>query len=53
MPLVGVILKVVTSTGRTLDKLFDCFLLTTNLLTLIKPFSHGEPGTNDHTIAAR
>ena len=47
MPLLGVVLKVVTSTGRTLDKLLDCLLLTP-----IKPIGNSEHGANDHTIAA-
>jgi len=47
MPLVGVVLKVVTSTGRTLDKLFHRFLLTP-----ITPIIALEPAAIDHTMAA-
>ena len=47
MPLLGVVLKVVTSTGRTLDKLFHRFLLTP-----IKPIIALEPAAIDHTMAA-
>jgi hypothetical protein len=47
MPLLGVVLKVVTSTGRTLDKLSHRFLLTP--ITLIIAL---EPAGGDHTMAA-
>ncbi len=44
MPLLGVILKVVTSTGPTLDKLLDCFRLTP-----INPIRNSELGANVYT----
>jgi hypothetical protein len=47
MPLVGVVLKVVTSTGLTLDKLLHRFLLTP-----ITPIMALEPIALDHTMAA-
>ena len=47
MPLLGVVLKVVTSTGRTLDKLFHRFLFTP-IISIIAL----EPAVTDHTMAA-
>ena len=47
MPLVGVVLKVVTSTGRTLDKLFHRFLLIP-----MKAIIALKPAAIDHTMAA-
>ena len=47
MPLLGVVLKVVTSTGRKLDKLLHRFLLIP-----IKPIIALEPAAIDHTMTA-
>ncbi len=48
MAWLGVVLKVVTSTGRSLDKLLHTFLLT-----LIKPINALKPAAIGHTIPAR
>ncbi len=47
MAWVGVVLKVVASTGRSLDKLLHCFPLTPT-----RPTSGLEPTAIGHTIAA-
>jgi len=47
MAWVGVVLKVVTSTGRSLDKLLRYFLLTP-----IKPSIAPQPAMIDHPMAA-
>jgi hypothetical protein len=47
MPLVGVVFKVVTSTGRLLDKLLHRFLLTP-----IKPIIAPQLAMLDHPMAA-